>query len=1079
MVCLMMPSFAGATWADVETYDYVGVTKECLIDMDIEALRENIEYAISYNVQFNSSVMKFDSEDEELVKQYEALFSSKKNEEPLYYVDYDFGENVLPAGAKVSVFARKQKTDAVEETKPAETEASKVSAASPAEAATTEWSAPTESQEIAESETVSDVSESESTQTDSTEETTQGAIQIEMLDNSEAVETSEITTVQAEEQESVTEPTDSVEPIDSTEPTESKEPTESTELTETSESTETSEPTKTSLVETSSTATASPTVTETSSTKIPDVTETAAVAKENDYENATGSNADEARVEDYKITGNEEIILLFQNKSIDDYIFQVRIGNRQTGKIYVPSATVLLEETNLEKKRLEALEALETLESVEGAGNLGGGAGGAGGGGGAGGSGNGSADSTAESIDKTVTDATDTVQTETNDSAVTESDNQNTENENPESGDISQGETGDNQSPEKDAPKADDNSQAPESNAPEADNNNQAPEVNAPEAANDNQAPEANEPEAANDNAPAEGLEVSISNHQVPRVAAPVAGEVNDEDFENRPGADSEEEVSYEEGYVASTDPNEELGMVLEALIYKEKSKVRFYSNTSSVRSTSGASVSFLMSEIGSNVLVGTGGSLTIRKQLDDSVATQKVEQGTEYTYDVKITGIAPTAEVTLDGTRLSVSGGSIHAQLSIPAGQSKTFEGLTSGSQYTVTQIAESQESAGVSDEVTIEGGTGTIDYETNTVTGVIETTSSLGEGEIVWDKSENAWYDEGGTRIDIDGLLGGDFQWYEDYWNSGGTVMFKKSTAELLASVKNNAEKITFNINDGGIDIFYGKSINKKDDYNKIWYAVMKTMYGRQNCNYNKNFYSKETIEEYLGDHLIEWEYDSETGADTTLVYYTESWRVRPAGSLENIGAIRAQSVVITYTGGYTTSSTNLVLRKQLVTSPENSAPQADDENQTFLYRIENRDETNTRAGEEFYASITIEKGQTEGSCTLTNVPISSQYVITELDNLRYLPVGGPSRTVNPMESEDDIIFTGYKAYTGYFSDTNVIINRVTPVEPDKFQLTTEYPDGQPLNLNIKITPPPALVPDKDKSGMGDGGDAEMPAA
>jgi len=342
MVCLMMPSFAGATWADVETYDYVGVTKECMIDMDIEALQENIEYAISYNVQFNSSVMKFDSEDEELVKQYEALFSSKKNEEPLYYVDYDFGENVLSAGAKVSVFARKQMTDAVEETQPAETEASKASVASPAEAAATEQSAPTESQEIVESETVSDVSEPESTQTDSTAdstETTQGAIQIEIPDNSEAVETSEITTVQAGEQESVTEPTDLVEPIDSVEPTESKEPTESTEQTETSEisgPTEISEPTKTSEletsitkasteisstetspVETSSTATASPTVTETSPTKTPDVTETAAVAEENDYENATGSNADKAKAEDYKITGNEEIILFFQNKSIE------------------------------------------------------------------------------------------------------------------------------------------------------------------------------------------------------------------------------------------------------------------------------------------------------------------------------------------------------------------------------------------------------------------------------------------------------------------------------------------------------------------------------------------------------------------------------------------------------------------------------------------------------------------------------------------------------------------------------------------------------------------------------------------
>ena len=27
MVCLMMPSFAGATWADVETYDYTGITR--------------------------------------------------------------------------------------------------------------------------------------------------------------------------------------------------------------------------------------------------------------------------------------------------------------------------------------------------------------------------------------------------------------------------------------------------------------------------------------------------------------------------------------------------------------------------------------------------------------------------------------------------------------------------------------------------------------------------------------------------------------------------------------------------------------------------------------------------------------------------------------------------------------------------------------------------------------------------------------------------------------------------------------------------------------------------------------------
>ena len=100
MVCLMMPSFAGATWADVETYDYTGITRECFIDMDLDALQEQIEYAVSYDVRFNSSVMKFDSGDEELVKQYEKLFFDNHKEEPLYYVDYKFQEGILPVGSK-------------------------------------------------------------------------------------------------------------------------------------------------------------------------------------------------------------------------------------------------------------------------------------------------------------------------------------------------------------------------------------------------------------------------------------------------------------------------------------------------------------------------------------------------------------------------------------------------------------------------------------------------------------------------------------------------------------------------------------------------------------------------------------------------------------------------------------------------------------------------------------------------------------------------------------------------------------------------------------------------------------------
>ena len=76
-------------------------------------------------------------------------------------------------------------------------------------------------------------------------------------------------------------------------------------------------------------------------------------------------------------------------------------------------------------------------------------------------------------------------------------------------------------------------------------------------------------------------------------------------------------------------------------------------------------------------------------------------------------------------------------------------------------------------------------------------------------------------------------------------------------------------------------------------------------------------------------------------------------------------------------------------------------------------------------------------------------------------------------------DITFTGYKAYAGYFSDTNIVVNRVTALENGKFQFTTEYPDGQPVHADFKLTPPPALLPEKNKSGLSDGGEAKSPAA
>ncbi len=1124
MVCLMMPSFAGATWADVETYDYTGITRECFIDMDLDALQEQIEYAVSYDVRFNSSVMKFDSGDEELVKQYEKLFFDNHKEEPLYYVDYKFQEGILPVGSKVSVFVRKQRPDSVVETQPAETEGSEIQVATPAEASATETeraeTAPmdtsVENRLESEQEESSTEAEREITETGTSETTTRGVVQIEMPGESSAeAETTQAESGETEASQSVSAETGTIQ-SEITQTVSAETETTQTEPigTETNEAMTPQQPplenTETILADSKPSGTSggseparseSETLSTTSSASVPtaseavppaetDATETAAVAKENQYETATGSDAGRQKIEDYKITGKEEIILFFQNKSIDDYIFQIRIGNRQTGKIYVPSASVLLEEAGLEKKRLEALESTAESESTEGVVTPGGGNG-------SGGT-SGNAGRPAETPDGTVTDPADTTQ------AVPDSSEEAGGQSNGQAGQESEAGTADqnngNQEPsgnepepapeanspatddktqqqETNAPAADDNPNAPEANAPAADDNPNAPEANAP-AADDNQpAPEANAPADNNNEAPLEGLEVSISTHQAPRVAAPVAGEVNDEDFENRPDAGVDEEVSYTSDYVVSTDPNEELGTVLEALLYKEKNSVIRYSLLSSSRGTSGASITFLMSEIGHPFTSGTGGSLTIRKELNSNEGT--VPQGIEYTYDVTITDINPSAAVTLDGEELPVTGGTLETTITIGVGESKTLEGLTSGSSYTVTQTGIAEETMMASDEIIIEGGEGIIDYETSTVTGTIQTSNILGEGEIVWNKNDNTWHDEAGNQIDVGGILGDNFQWYKDWWGSNGTVTEKISMANLLESVKDNAEKVTFHVTDGGLDVFYEKQRKEMNSYYNMWYSVMKTMYGRQNTHVEKNCYSKEEIEDYLGDHLIAWEYDANTKDDTTLVYYTRSWRVRPADPLNLTDFVKAQAVTITYTGSHQAAKANLVLRKQLVSSPDDLSPKADDENQTFLYKIENKDTANTRVGEIFYASITVEKGQTEGVCTITDLPASTQYEITELENLRYQPVGGASQTVNTLDLVSDITFTGYKAYSGYFSDTNIVVNRVTALENGKFQFTTEYPDGQPVHADFKLTPPPALLPEKNKSGLSDGGEAKSPAA
>lgn len=1444
MVCLMMPSFAGATWADVEDNSYAGVTKECLIDMNLEALQENIEYAISYDVRFNSSVMKFDSEDEELVKQYEKLFSPDKNQEPLYYVNYDFGENVIPAGAKVSVLVRKQRANAVEGAQEPETEELKAQVATPAEASKVESTeasidvssnisdsetAQTEHQEAAESEPVrtevqagaESVITSEEDQTETqTETTSRGTVQIEVPGSADSatvdteaasVETSE-TAVTELATENVTAENTTAEntAIENTQAeilpaTDNTEPAgHGTDITKTVTE---------SWSEISSTETAAPAEPAGSQpAKLKNI-ETAAVAEENHYNTATESNADEQRAEDYRITGKEEIILFFQNKSIDDYIFQINIGNRQTGKIYVPSASVLMEEAGLVKKSQEALESLEADKDIAGgSGNSGGGAG------------NGSSGGTDGGTDETSADTIGKNQESDDHSQEISSGEQEAENgSQSENGDV-QKPSNETPVPEADEPVTENNDQASEADnnnqIPEPEDDNQAPEVNvseanAPEADNQDQAQEA----APAGQEPAEGLEISISNYQVPRVAAPVAGEVNDEDFENRPDAGNDEEVSYSDDYVESTDPNEALGVVLDALLYKEKSSIMRFSLSSSGRRTSGASVSFLMSEVqtrpviktdfqadlfrygkpaveynenaarefyeyissfntavnggtdpydskqkrgnggsgyvflnpqvyspgekhtglvqgiaadhysngniaydmelgsvktlfpdssqgslvkeksgiieeayynvdisdgfktemsadnsyyiytfdstvapvrklmnngnytfsvnsewygpgfwplnnkkdrledweknyyygiqhstaftipenkkhsnGDDVIItfsgnadiwvylndgsgaklaldmggmhdnitgtvnfttglityqtaaarklvnykltdiksgdgtniywylydkasldalpdsslgidksniektvglshtgnqvytmdyymvqrntvetdiriqyappiansNTKGSLTIKKELD-AANSRTVAEGMEFTYDVKIENLQDTAVVTLGGETLPVNGGTIETSVSMAPGHSKTFSGLTVGSTYTVKQTGVTTETILTPDEIIITGGEGSVDHTSGTATGVIAGTQGSITGNIIWDFDKKDWYDEAGNLVGVKQSLGDNFRWHTAY---SGQLM---TTAELLDSL-NGTEKVIFNLEGGGIDIYSGDAA-KYASTGGVWYYAGKRTYGRDGEKWEEigETRSKDDVTQFLGNHLIEW---VKQGSEWVAVAYPNCWKVKPAIPLDPVNFMGVQQITVIYRGSSGPVSASFVLKKQLVASPNNTSPMADHENQTFLYRIENMDMTSVHAGEVFYAAITVDKGQTEASTTVSNVPAGSQYKITELENLRYLPVNGESRTINIRELTDDIVFTGYKAYEGYFSDTNVIVNRVTSDDSGIFRLATDYPDGQPLKLNAKLTPPPALLPDKSRSGLSDGGDMEPPA-
>lgn len=346
-VCLFMTSFQGVSWAETAEEDY-GV-EECLVDLDFDQLTDGIEKALQEKKSSDAWRAQFQSpDDSDMASIYQNLFDAD-SENPLYEVEYKFEEGALPKKAEVQIFVREKAADLYDiqnEGAEAETKAVEAPAAgggqgtgtpettdapetdAPVEEATTE--APTEETETtaAESETAEEVTteaptvqepETEAPAEVETEADSQNEAEVQISENdvpvvevalSDIMETvgEEETTAAAEEIESQEETMEAVEE-GSEEP--SEETTEAVGETEESKS-----ETDVEIL-------------------VPTESETA--------EMASASDAKVDATEAYVITGEEELVFLFKNKSDKDMMFQVRINGFVTEQAYVPSYSTMMD----------------------------------------------------------------------------------------------------------------------------------------------------------------------------------------------------------------------------------------------------------------------------------------------------------------------------------------------------------------------------------------------------------------------------------------------------------------------------------------------------------------------------------------------------------------------------------------------------------------------------------------------------------------------------------------------------------------------------------------------------------------
>lgn len=173
------------------------------------------------------------------------------------------------------------------------------------------------------------------------------------------------------------------------------------------------------------------------------------------------------------------------------------------------------------------------------------------------------------------------------------------------------------------------------------------------------------------------------------------------------------------------------------------------------------------------------------------------------------------------------------------------------------------------------------------------------------------------------------------------------------------------------------------------------------------------------------------------------------------------------------YTAKTMSLKLTKKLVDDKGN--PKADTEAVTFLFKITNKDVKspgyNKDVENTFYRRLTIPAGQTEMTIVITDLPVSTEYEIQEMDHMRYQLVGKNDKIVS-VSGPTEAVFENKKVNDSYFSSTSVVTNKVNG--QFKFKQHRDMPQDEVQNkveTVVAALPPKVKTSNFDSDGYDDG--------